>query len=555
MMRIAPKLLSSARRTLGLATVVALGALAACLADQSSTRGVIGEAAVDLRGFRTRSQAAGGGSDDVRSARFVVYLVTGTTRREVASRTFTAAEIDAVDSDTTLKFTLTFPFTSVDDKFEVEGRGMSAQGDTLYVVGPVGFTMRSASAQGGQAAVAVTAAPVYVGPGATATSLTIAPRSVATSEGKSATLSVTLADATGKVLSSPNVTFHWWTDNGSIARFQDERVAVVSGGDQPGTTWAHVVFDPLNLRDSVPVTNTVPPAQLKVVNGSGQSAPAGSTLSTPVTVQVLTSGGRPVAGVTVGFAVTSGGGSLSAMSRVTASDGLASVIWTLGTTPGTQQVTASVSGLPSVVVNATAIQTVPTPSRSTVTVLPTAIQVGGEEAVVTAILRDANGAPMPGVTVTFSGPTWAVFNPTSATSDAAGGAMTRVRATQASPITISVLASGQTIGSVVLAVGARQGVPASISVVSGNNQTVRVGQNFPQLLVIAVYDASGLPVSGASVDWGTAVGDGRMITDANGRSSAQYYLPATWPLGPGTVTVSVTGYASLVATFTYTAVP
>ncbi len=553
-MHIVTSLFSPARRTLVLAALAALGALTACFADQSGTRGVIGEAAVDLRGFNTRSQSAGNSTGEVRAARFTIYLVTGTTRREVASRTFTAAEIDAVDSDSTLKFTLTFPYTSVDDKFEVEGRGLSAQGELLYMVGPVGFTMRSATAQGAQATVAVAASPVYVGPGSTATTLTITPRTVTTSEGKTVPLSVTVADASGKALSSPSFVFHWWTDDRSVARFADERVAVLTGGERPGTTWAHVVFDPMNLRDSVPVTNAAPPAQLKLVNGSGQSAPAGATLPNPVAVQVLTSGGQPVAGVSVSFAVTSGGGSVSAASRVTASDGVASVTWTLGATVGTQQLTASVPGLPAVVVTATATQTVPSPTRSTVSVLPTAIQVGGEEAIVTAVLRDGNGAPMPGVAVTFSGPSWAVFNPTSATSDVAGGALSRVRATQASPITITVVASGQTIGSATLSVGARQGVPASISIVSGNNQTVRVGQNFPQLLVIAVYDAAGQPVAGASVDWGTAVGDGRMITDANGRSSAQYYLPANWPLGPGTVTVSVTGY-SLVATFTYTAVP
>lgn len=553
-MHVATQLLSFARRTLGVGSVVALGALSACLGDQSGTRGVIGEAAVDLSGFRTRSQTDGGGVGDVRAARFTIYLVTGTTRREVASRTFTSAEIDAVDSDSTMKFTLTFPYTSADDKFEVEGRGMSAQGDTLYTVGPVSFTMRSATAQGAQAAVAVTTAPVYVGPGATATSLTIAPRSVSTSEGTTATLSVTVADAGGRTLSSPTFSFHWWTDDASVARFQDERVGVVTGGNKPGTTWAHVVFDAMNLRDSVPVTNTAPPTQLRVVSGTGQSAPAGSALPNPVTVQVLTAAGQPVAGVSVGFAATSGGGSVSAASRVTASDGMASVTWTLGATLGTQQLTASAAGLPAAVVTATATQTVPSPGRTTVSVLPTAIQVGGEEALVTAVLRDANGTAMPGVTVTFGGPAWAVFNPTSAVSDAAGGVLTRVRATQAGALTITIVASGQTVGSATLLVGARQGEPASINIVSGNNQSVRLGQNFPQLLVIAVLDAAGQPVAGASVDWGTAVGDGRMITDANGRSSAQYYLTANWPLGSGTVKVSVTGY-QLTATFTYTAVP
>jgi len=97
-------------------------------------------------------------------------------------------------------------------------------------------------------------------------------------------------------------------------------------------------------------------------------------------------------------------------------------------------------------------------------------------------------------------------------------------------------------------------VPASISIVSGDNQTVKVGQNFPQPLVIVVRDAAGQPVSGALVDWATQVGDGRMVTDANGQSSATYYLTSNWPIGPGTITVSVTGF-SFSVTFKYNAVP
>lgn len=554
-MPIASRLSLSARRMPALAMMVTLGALTACLGETAQTRGVIGEASIDLRGFRTKNQTGTDAPGDVRSARFVIYLLVGSTRREVASRLFTASEIDAADSDSSMTFSLTFPYNSADDKFEVEGRGMSAQGDTLYKVGPVGFTMRSASALGGQANVAVTASPVYVGPGVTAARLTITPRSVSTSEGKTTALTATLYDASGKALSSPTFTFHWWTSDGSIARFLDDRVAVVTGGTRPGTTWVHGEFDPMSLRDSVPVTNTVPPAQVKVVSGANQTAAAGATLPAPIAVQVLTSTGQPLLGVSVGFAVTSGGGSVSATSRVTGSpEGVATVIWTLGAAVGAQQLTISVSGLPSTVVTATAIQAVPTPGRSTVSVLPTAIQVGGEEAVVTAVLRDANGAAMPNVTVSFSGPSWAVFSATSGISNASGTVTTRVRATEPSPITISVTASGQLIGSVLLSVGARQGVPASISIISGNHQTVKIGQNFPQMLVIAVLDATGKPVPGASVDWGTAVGDGRKITDANGQSSATYNLPLGWAAGTGTVTVSVTGYP-LVATFTYTGVP
>jgi hypothetical protein len=202
----------------------------------------------------------------------------------------------------------------------------------------------------------VAAPPVYVGPGASAVKVVIAPRSLATSQGKTAAPGATLYDASGKALSSPTLRFYWWSSDPSVVRFNDGRVAVLTGGDRPGTAWIHVVFDPLALRDSVVVSNTVPPAQFKVINGTGQTGTLGQTLSNPVAVQVLTSTGFPVPGVTVTFTVSAGGGALSATSRVTSSpDGVASVIWTLGQTVGEHTVTASVPGLPSAIIGATAL--------------------------------------------------------------------------------------------------------------------------------------------------------------------------------------------------------
>lgn len=537
-----------------LSALFALGAITACLGDVPSSRGVAGEAAIDLRGLRTRSQVSGGVTDAVQSARFVIYLVTGSTRRAVASRVFTAQELDAADSDTGTVFTLTFPYTSVDDRFEVQGWGMSAEGDTLYAVGPVAFTMRAATTHGGQATVTTTAAPVYVGPGRSAVKLVITPRSVSTSEGKSTAVTSTLYDASGTALSSPTFRFHWWTNDNSIAHFADARIGVVTGGQRPGTTWLQVGFDDLPLRDSVLVTNTVTATQLTAQTGQNQSGPAGSTLGQPIGVWLRSASGQPVAGVAVAFAVSSGGGSLSASSRLTDQFGMASVNWTLGSTIGVQQVTASVVGLASVVFSATAVQSIPTPSRSSLSVLPTAILVGTDEAVVTAVLRDVNGSPMSNVTATFSGATSLAFNPTSAITDGSGTVTTRVRASAPGTMAIYVVVAGQTIASTSLQVGSRQGIPASISIVSGDNQTVKVGTNFPLPLVVVVKDASGMPVPGALVDWATAVGDGRMVTDANGQSTATYQLTQGWAIGPGTITVTLTGYRQS-ATFKYTAVP
>lgn len=72
---------------------------------------------------------------------------------------------------------------------------------------------------------------------------------------------------------------------------------------------------------------------------------------TPMVV-VKDAAGNPVSGVTVTFAVTAGGGSLSATSRTTNAQGRAGTGWTLGAA-GAQQVTATAGSLTPVTFDAT----------------------------------------------------------------------------------------------------------------------------------------------------------------------------------------------------------
>jgi hypothetical protein len=69
-------------------------------------------------------------------------------------------------------------------------------------------------------------------------------------------------------------------------------------------------------------------------------------------VRVLDAAGRPVAGVTVTFAVTAGNGRMSGLSTrdvTTDASGLAEVTFTLGSSPGTNVVRASVAGVATTV--------------------------------------------------------------------------------------------------------------------------------------------------------------------------------------------------------------
>ena len=77
-------------------------------------------------------------------------------------------------------------------------------------------------------------------------------------------------------------------------------------------------------------------------------ATVGSTVVTPLTVIVKNKAGSPIDSAVVTFAVTGGGGSVSAASVRTDVNGQATTSWTLGPTAGVQTASATATGLTSV---------------------------------------------------------------------------------------------------------------------------------------------------------------------------------------------------------------
>ena len=180
-------------------------------------------------------------------------------------------------------------------------------------------------------------------------------------------LSVRVEDAYGNPLSSVRVTF-----------------TVISGGgvlEPNGLTDANGIASSwLTLGSSSglqivqasaegvisPVTFTAtalggPPASMIAVSGDQQTAPAGRSLAAPLVVRVMDGNGNPVSGVPVSFAVTAGGGAVDSRAVVTDSTGVASTWLTLGPNIGVNTVSASVTGIDSVIFNANA--TAPTLNR------------------------------------------------------------------------------------------------------------------------------------------------------------------------------------------------
>ncbi|HET7602896.1 MAG TPA: hypothetical protein VFK36_07750, partial [Gemmatimonadales bacterium] len=91
-----------------------------------------------------------------------------------------------------------------------------------------------------------------------------------------------------------------------------------------------------------------------------QSATVGQAVSAPPSVVVSDNAGNPVAGLTVTFAVTAGGGTLQGASPVSDAAGVAKVTsWTVGATEGTNTVTATLTGTTPVTFTATAVAPAP----------------------------------------------------------------------------------------------------------------------------------------------------------------------------------------------------
>ena len=105
-----------------------------------------------------------------------------------------------------------------------------------------------------------------------------------------------------------------------------------------------------NCSTAVPITVERVPTELVKLSGDNQRAVIGEVLSSPFVVEVRDQDGTPLEGVTVMFAVTGGGGMLSAPTAITDSASLAETTLTLGSTPGANTVLATVDGIPQTVI-------------------------------------------------------------------------------------------------------------------------------------------------------------------------------------------------------------
>jgi adhesin/invasin len=301
-------------------------------------------------------------------------------------------------------------------------------------------------------------------------------------------------------------------------------------------------------------------AALVVNGGNNQSAVAGTAVTTRPSAKVTDGNGNGVAGVTVTFAVSSGGGMVTGETQQTDLGGVATVgSWTLGTTAGANSVTATAAGISAVPVtfNATAVAgpaatlvltTAPATAQRSRVAFPTQPVVQ---------LRDVNGNDVmtAGVSITASlssgGGTLA--GTTTATTGASGAATFSALSVAGTTGPRTLLFSSANLQSTSSAISLGAGLPATMTVVAGGGQGAIVGFPVDTAPAVKVADADGNPVAGATVTFTIAAGMGTLngaapVTDADGRAA-----PSSWVLGAaGLNSLTADAGGGLTATITAT---
>ncbi len=133
-------------------------------------------------------------------------------------------------------------------------------------------------------------------------------------------------------------------------------------------------------------------ASLRAVGGDKQTGAAGLALAQSIVVEVTDAGGAPVPGSSVAFAVTAGGGAVSASSATSDASGRVATQWTVGTKAGdAQELTVSVASsapVPTLTITASAVAGSPTLLDATPSISG---RVGLTLPPITVVLRDHYG--------------------------------------------------------------------------------------------------------------------------------------------------------------------
>ncbi len=307
----------------------------------------------------------------------------------------------------------------------------------------------------------------------------------------------------------------------------------------------------------------VPPAtQIAANAGDAQTAIAGAVVAIAPSVIVKDAYNYPVSGVTVTFAVASGGGSATALTATTNAAGIATVgSWTLGAKAGADTLTATSAALTGspVTFTATGVAGPADPAQSTIVASNTDITAGDGTQVITVTVRDANGNPVTtggaDVAITLVSGTGFV-GPVTDNGDGTYSATVTAPDACGSGVFAATVGGGPVdgggAGQALITVTYLAGPADTIQAHAGDSQSAVAGTAVSTDPSVLVTDKHGNPVSGASVEFAATSGGGSCdstsaTTDASGIASVRWTLGAT--AGLNVMTATCAGLAAPTVSF------
>jgi adhesin/invasin len=283
----------------------------------------------------------------------------------------------------------------------------------------------------------------------------------------------------------------------------------------------------------VPVDVYPVPATVTVQAGDGQRAAAGRRLATAVRAQIVSRGGRPLAGVAVRFVVADSAGHAEPEVDTSNSEGLVAASWVLGPRSGRQRLTFMVVDRPSVGTTVAAdADPLPENTRVVAVDAPHTAAVGDAIAEPAAVrVTDSTGLPLPDVLIAWSADNGGAITGESPRTDSLGEARARwTLGPRAGPQRAwAQVGMGRTTTRVAMEATASPGEPATLAAIRAPALRGVAGELLAPGPELRVTDRGGNPVPGVTVSLKPSTGsvrDRAVVTDSTGR------VDLAWTLGP-----------------------
>jgi adhesin/invasin len=333
-------------------------------------------------------------------------------------------------------------------------------------------------------------------------------------------------------------------------RSSDPSVAVVdSAGRVTGITAGRgtLVASAGDLVLELPTEVYPIPATITLLAGDGQRAPAGQRLAVPLKAQIVSRGGRPMAGVPVRFTMAEPTGHIAPDADTSDADGIVQAVWTLGDRPGRQRSALAVDGEPPI---ATSLAADAEPVADNTRITPGEPPSGEaglelDEPIVVRV-TDSTGAPLGDVPVSWEAAGGGRIVADGARTDSLGQARARwtLGPRAGSQRAYVQVGASRAVPRATVSATAVAGPASSLALVRGAVPRGIAAQPLVPAVQLRVTDRHGNPVAGVRVSLrpgqGT-VAERTAVTDSTGR------VDAAWTLGPAAGPQHLTASAQGVA--------